>query len=272
MRSWVNGLGSNQQSILRRLSKEAVRNHQNVRDAGQGGPGPSGGSFAAAQAHSHGQNAPGMSFFKKDNKSSQYVTSANIGEPTSNYGSTTAEAKYTPVYQDYAAESSSSYTSASKPAPSHAYRPPSPYRPYSTSNETSGYAPSYAPSYSLPGPPPGPPTYPGFSGAEPAQYGRHHYGHEAGHESWQDDQPEGHHKRREDHHDHSYHHHHHHESSGYTTGGFENEPVPGEPFQPVPETPFSFRDTQPYTGQTPQGSRFSNPPQSDDPNQYGWRY
>ena len=270
MRLWVDGLGSSQQSILRRLSKEAVRNHQNVRDAGQDGPGPSGGSFVTTEAHSHSVKQQFLPLLNKDNNSSQYVTitTANTGEPTSNYASTTAEAKYTPRYQDYAAESSSPYTS--KPAPSHGYRPPSPYRPHGTSNETSGYAPSYTPS--LPGPPPGPPAgpaYPGFSGADPAQYGRHHhYGHEAGHESWHDDQPEGHHKRREDLHDHSYHHHHHHESSGYTPGGF-SEPVPGGP---VPETPFSFPNSQPYQGQTPQEPRFANLPQSDDPNQYGWRY
>lgn len=267
MRLWVDGLGGSQQSILRRLSKEAVRNHQNVRDAGQDGLVPSGGSFAMTEAHSvkqqflsHEQNTPGM---KKDNKSSQYATTSDTGVPTLNYASTTAEAKYTPGYQDYAAESSSSYTSTSRPAPSHAYIPPSPSRPYGASNETSGYAPSYTSSYSpLPGPPPVLPAesaYPGFSGAEPAQYGRYHYEHEAGHESWHNDQPGGHLERREDLQDHSYHHHHHHESSGYTPGGF-SEPAS----QPVPETPFNLPDAQPYST----GSRFA---QSNDSNQYGWR-
>ena len=37
MRAWVDGLGHYRQEILGRLSKDSVRNHQNIRVAGQGG-------------------------------------------------------------------------------------------------------------------------------------------------------------------------------------------------------------------------------------------
>ncbi|KAF8889646.1 heterokaryon incompatibility protein Het-C-domain-containing protein [Infundibulicybe gibba] len=51
MHNWVQGLGNKQRSTLSRLTKNAVRNHENVRAKGEGGPAPAESSFAANQAH-----------------------------------------------------------------------------------------------------------------------------------------------------------------------------------------------------------------------------
>jgi hypothetical protein len=56
MHKWVQGLGSKQRDILDRLSKDAVRNHRNVRLAGEGGPSAAQGSFAVNAAHQAQQN------------------------------------------------------------------------------------------------------------------------------------------------------------------------------------------------------------------------
>ncbi|KAA1472452.1 Het-C-domain-containing protein [Dentipellis sp. KUC8613] len=47
VQSYVQGLGAKQHEILRRLSKNAVRNHENIRLAGEGGAPASQGSYAA---------------------------------------------------------------------------------------------------------------------------------------------------------------------------------------------------------------------------------
>ena len=46
MQKWVQGLGHRQQEVLSRLSKESVREHQNIRLAGEGGPPAAQGSYA----------------------------------------------------------------------------------------------------------------------------------------------------------------------------------------------------------------------------------
>ena len=51
MQKWVQGLGSKQHEILGRLSKDAVRNHRNIRLAGEGGPSAADGTFAVNAAH-----------------------------------------------------------------------------------------------------------------------------------------------------------------------------------------------------------------------------
>jgi hypothetical protein len=48
MQTWVQSLG-NQQMIISRLSKQAVRNHENIRKAGEGGPPEAQGSYAYNQ-------------------------------------------------------------------------------------------------------------------------------------------------------------------------------------------------------------------------------
>ncbi|KAJ8474187.1 hypothetical protein ONZ45_g16038 [Pleurotus djamor] len=49
MRDWVNGLGGKQHSILRRLDKNAVRNHESTRLAGEGGAAEAEGTYAHNQ-------------------------------------------------------------------------------------------------------------------------------------------------------------------------------------------------------------------------------
>jgi len=50
MRTWVQGLGNNQNSIIHRLGKQAVRNHENIRRSGEGGKPEAEGSYAYNQA------------------------------------------------------------------------------------------------------------------------------------------------------------------------------------------------------------------------------
>ncbi|KAF8903359.1 heterokaryon incompatibility protein Het-C-domain-containing protein [Gymnopilus junonius] len=50
MREWINKV-PNQHSVIQRLSKESVRNHQNTRLGGEGGAAASQGSYAESQAH-----------------------------------------------------------------------------------------------------------------------------------------------------------------------------------------------------------------------------
>ncbi|EEB87710.1 hypothetical protein MPER_14850, partial [Moniliophthora perniciosa FA553] len=49
MRTWVDGLGNRRNEIVRRLSKQCVRNHENVRLAGEGGQAEAVGSSAHNQ-------------------------------------------------------------------------------------------------------------------------------------------------------------------------------------------------------------------------------
>ncbi|KAK2461278.1 hypothetical protein APHAL10511_006805 [Amanita phalloides] len=283
MRVWTDGLGGRRQSILKRLSKEAVRNHQNVRGSGEGGPAASNSSFAAAEAHSvqqqfmsHAQNIPGLGsvasiLTKGDNVNtggSQYLTSA------------TAETKYTPGYSGYNTESSSTYSYAAKPTQSHG-----PLSPYRVSSETPGYTPSYASSNLPSSRLPLEPSYPGIASAGPAV----HHGHEGRQEPWLETGHEGHYRHHEDHRSHSYGHHEDHrshsyghhehlhehlhgESSGYAPGGFP-EPVPGGAFAPAPDAGFGFPGAEPYrsSSYSSQEPRFPNPQQPDDSYQYGWR-
>ncbi len=51
MQKWVQGLGHKQQEILGRLSKDSVRNHRNIRLAGEGGSPAAEGTFAVNAAH-----------------------------------------------------------------------------------------------------------------------------------------------------------------------------------------------------------------------------
>ncbi|KAJ6595877.1 heterokaryon incompatibility protein HET-C [Mycena vulgaris] len=170
MNTWVNALGAKKHSVLQRLSKNAVRNHENIRAAGEGGPAAAEGSFAATEAHqfqhqlqgyaqqipgvgeaqaffgghNHGQGRemPGGSGYPGGGQASSYYDGGNSAPPAqSNYGSGP------PSFPGQ-----SSYPSPSGPPPSF------------PGAQTSGYAPSYAP-------PPGAPQFPGappsFPGANP---------------------------------------------------------------------------------------------------------
>lgn len=51
MRTWVQELGKKEKSIFQRLNKQSVRNHENIRLAGEGGVSAAQGTFAESQAH-----------------------------------------------------------------------------------------------------------------------------------------------------------------------------------------------------------------------------
>ncbi|KAF8627351.1 hypothetical protein AX15_004421 [Amanita polypyramis BW_CC] len=283
MHTWVEGLKDRQQSVLRRLTKGAVRNHQNIRGLGEGGPATSGGSFAVAEAHnvqqgflSQAQNIPGLGFaasLLKDEGTKrsnyEYPTAASTGAPTPYYVS---EAKYTPGYET---ESSSKFTSSyvSPPFQSQAYAPPRPPQPYGMPSETSqsGYAPSYAPSYISRPEPPSEPTYPSFPGAEPARHGEHHHHHhthEGRHESEHGSYEE--YNRNEGRHQHD--HRHHVGNTGYEYGGRFPEPGSGGFTLPPGSSP-SDPSAESYESYSSQAPRFPEErPSSDDSYYYGRRY
>lgn len=205
LRNWFDNL-RDKQSILRRLTKQAVRMHENVRAAGDAGPGAADGSFAQGQAQQFQQNL-GQSIplfgtalnFVQGNKRS--MSSGPEFSPCPG----PASSPYIPR-QDH----SHGYSSPPGPAPTTFYTPPPgpppsapplgppppssyapssytppPGPPYQAPNQ-SGYAPSYAaappflersstfPFPSAPGgygasspPPPGPSGFPGGYGPPP---------------------------------------------------------------------------------------------------------
>ncbi|KAF4618696.1 hypothetical protein D9613_010141 [Agrocybe pediades] len=208
----------NQRSVIQRLSKESVRNHQNIRLAGEGGPAESQGSFAETQAHQFqhnlAQNIPGLA--QASNLINQFSGQGQKrdmpgggpghsggGQAASYYGGGNTPAPQPNAYGG----AQSSYSG--NPPPSHA--PPVPQR------QGTGYSPSYAPSYdappsgqapSFPGAGPSfpgaqaPPAFPGadahshtpsfpgaeqhshapsFPGAAPSFPGAHEHGHGHGH-------------------------------------------------------------------------------------------
>lgn len=53
MRDWVQGLGHRQGEVLRRLTKNAVRNHENIRLPGEGAAHPTGAAYNAGQNVQH---------------------------------------------------------------------------------------------------------------------------------------------------------------------------------------------------------------------------
>ncbi|CAA7264296.1 unnamed protein product [Cyclocybe aegerita] len=194
MRDWFSK-SSGQQSVLQRLSKNAVRNHENIRLAGEGGAPAAQGSYAQGQAHQFqaylGQNVPGFSQAQslfggagnaKDGPGGmgpgampphthghgptspqppiggQAASYYNSGPGGDGGGGRGGGSGYAPSYGG-----GSSY-SARVPSPSSP--PPPPPRP--------GYSPSYAPTY--PSPPPGPPSHGtgmGTVGMRPRSLGPH---------------------------------------------------------------------------------------------------
>ncbi|KAJ7512767.1 heterokaryon incompatibility protein HET-C, partial [Mycena galericulata] len=164
MGTWVNGLGARKQSILQRLTKNAVRNHENIRHAGEGGVSAAEGTFAANEAHAfqhqlqgYAEQIPGVSQAENllgGHKHGQgrempgnpgYTGAGHAGSYHSNSGPPA------PPSQPPYGSGPTSFPGQSSYAP-----PPGP-PPSFPSGETSSYNPSYAP-------PPGPPPFPGAPG------------------------------------------------------------------------------------------------------------
>jgi len=172
MQTWANGLGARKHSVIQRLSKNAVRNHENVRQAGEGGTPAAEGTFAANQAHQFQhqvagyaqQHIPGASqaqalFGGGHHQGQGRDMSGGGGQASSYYGAgneghAQLHGSGTPSQPSYGSGPPSFPGSPSYGAPSGP--PPS-----------TGYNPSYAP-------PPGGPSFPGeapsFPGA-PGEYG-----------------------------------------------------------------------------------------------------
>ncbi|KAH9478428.1 hypothetical protein JR316_0008883 [Psilocybe cubensis] len=208
MKDWFSKV-QNQHSVIQRLSKDSVRNHKNIRLAGEGGAPESQGSFAETQAHQfqhtlagYASNVPGVAQAQSlFGGQSREIPGSGFPGASGGYG----QGPPPPAAGGYGAPSGpppTSYGGQAPPPPSHG--PPPPQRQHS-----GGYAPSYAPSYgqdnksfptagpsfpdgggqgghgsggpSFPGAAPSfPGATPGFPGAEQHHHHHHHH-HEHGH-------------------------------------------------------------------------------------------
>ncbi|KAG6918406.1 hypothetical protein DXG01_014811 [Tephrocybe rancida] len=178
MTNWVNGLGKRKEKILHRLTKAAVRAHENIRLAGEGGAAASQGSYAEAQGleaqHAllgYANQIPGVA------QAAQLLDAAGGGKKKKHGkgregggydGSDDGGAEsgaYAPSHVPAAGQAASYYSDAPGHEAPH-YAPPSGPPP------SAGYAPPSGPppgSYaSPPGPPPG--SYAPPSGPPPGSY------------------------------------------------------------------------------------------------------
>ncbi|KAJ7439335.1 heterokaryon incompatibility protein HET-C [Mycena latifolia] len=184
MHTWVNGLGSRKHSVIQRLSKNAVRNHQNVRAAGEGGPAAAEGSFAANEAHQfqhhiqgYAQQIPGVSqaqamFGGHNHGQGREMPGGAGGYPGGGQASSYYEGGGAPPAQPAygggspAPPAQPGYGSGAPSFPGQSsYPSPAGPPPSFPGAETSSYAPSYAP-------PPGPPSFggPQFPGGPAPQF------------------------------------------------------------------------------------------------------
>ncbi|KAJ7778275.1 heterokaryon incompatibility protein HET-C [Mycena metata] len=161
MHTWVNGLGNRKQSILQRLTKNAVRNHENVRRGGEGGVAAAEGTFAASQAHQfqhqvtgYAQGIPGVSQAQSMFGGGHGHQGQGREMPPS--GGQAGSPRLARGHRMLPRLARRRRTPPSGPPSSYAPPPGPPSFP----GADSGYAPSYAP-------PPGPPSFPGG----PGEYG-----------------------------------------------------------------------------------------------------
>ncbi|CAK5262127.1 unnamed protein product [Mycena citricolor] len=170
MRTWADGLGHRKQDIMHRLTKNAVRNHENIRHAGEGGASAAQGTFASNQAHQvqsdimgYAQNIPGVAQAQHifggqgigreipgQPQQPQYHQQQQYQQP---------EQPYHPQQHQHQQQHHGHYNApGGPPPPQNAYPRHDSYSATSMPPPpSSGYAPSYAPSYS---PPAGPPSFP----------------------------------------------------------------------------------------------------------------
>jgi hypothetical protein len=171
VRNWLQSLGHNQSTILGRLSKQAVRNHQNVRLGGEG---------SAPGNHSHGnagipgqgnvpnllQGVPGMAHAQ--GLLNQFSGGAGTGRDA--FGA----------------------TMGTVPVPETG-PPPVPVSPRPGVGPAGGLTPfatqSYPPPPAYPGPPMGSPTVPKPSSPRPARVSSPYHGHGHGYHSPTPPQP-----------------------------------------------------------------------------------
>jgi len=181
MKDWI-GKVPNQRSIIQRLSKDSVKNHKNIRLAGEGGAPESQGSFAETEAHkfqhSLAQNIPGLA--QATNLMNQFSGQGQGRDlPGSGYpGAGGQAASYygggdtsIPQPNAYGGVQPGYNPPSGPPAPSSYGAGPPSHAPPVPQRQGTGYTPSYAPSYDAP-PSGSVPSFPGagpsFPGADPA--------------------------------------------------------------------------------------------------------
>ncbi|KAJ3563144.1 hypothetical protein NP233_g9128 [Leucocoprinus birnbaumii] len=172
VRDWFNSLGHKQSSVLSRLSKSAVRNHENIRLAGEGGAPASQGSFADSQAHAFQHSIAGSAW---GGGSVFGAAGSGSGPPVNSYGAwygTPGLGLGALPHQGWwvsatfwCSSSSSSWWHGGSSYPgmhAHGGGPPAP-------PHHSGYNPSYVSPPPTGGPPPPAPA-PAFPGAGPGGF------------------------------------------------------------------------------------------------------
>jgi hypothetical protein len=177
MRNWVQAMGHKQHDVLRRLSKQAVRNHENIRGAGEGGPPETQTSYASNQAHHLQQNIHGyvasipvvgqaqqfMGQFSGGSGPRREMPSAPGGPPTGFPNSPTRHETWpgTSPPLPTSGEAASFYAGNNSGGGSASgYPPQAPPPSFPSMPDTGGYAPNYS------SPPPAFPDYnPGGYGA-----------------------------------------------------------------------------------------------------------
>ncbi|KAJ3487794.1 hypothetical protein NLI96_g3276 [Meripilus lineatus] len=177
MRKWVQGLGSKQHSILNRLSKESVREHRNIRAAGEGGPAST--EYSAAQQAGHEAQSDVAGYLNQvpivgqaSSFLNQFGDSGHGGKPSH------ASTAFNAIGQAQSFFGGNSGSKRDMPSggpgfPGEGYgRPSSPPRGeassyYSEHKESRSTYSSDGPGLSMPSFPGGPPSAPNPYGSEP---------------------------------------------------------------------------------------------------------
>ena len=162
MKDWINKV-PNQHSVIQRLTKNAVRNHENIRLAAEGGAPASQGSFADGQAHQFQQKIQGYASGIPVVAQAQSLFGSREGPGAYGPPQTGQAASY---YNDTTSSTSGGYSGASS------YGPPA-GAPPAAPQLHGGYAPSYAP------PPTEPTSFPGATPGFPSGHGHGTSGHGA---------------------------------------------------------------------------------------------
>ncbi|KAF7351244.1 hypothetical protein MSAN_01555900 [Mycena sanguinolenta] len=171
METWVNSLGGRKQSVFQRLTKHSVQNHENIRQAGEGGKPATEGTFAANQAHNFQHQVASYA--------TQHVPGAAQAQAVMGGGHGHGHG-HGHSHGRREMPGGGGASSFPREASSQSYQPPSGPPPSSSSGsmppsfpgaEPSGYNPSYAPPPSFPGAAPAFPGGPSQYGAPPPQGG-----------------------------------------------------------------------------------------------------
>ncbi|KAF9071751.1 heterokaryon incompatibility protein Het-C-domain-containing protein [Rhodocollybia butyracea] len=201
MQTWVEQLGARKHATLSRLTKNAVRNHENIRLAGDGGAAAAEGTYAYNQGTQAQHNLqgyvsqqfasiPGVTqaqtlLGKLDSGNRRDGPGTSTSHSNTSYSSTTSAQHASPLPTSgesasyYGTSSGSHYPPPSGPPPSgptSSYAPSYGSPPPAFPNSAPSFPPSapasgYAPSYGSP-----PPSFPGNTSSFP-QAGGHHTGH-----------------------------------------------------------------------------------------------